>query len=87
MRASIITTVKIDGVERELECKASGFQGSEPDVGIMHDCVEEWIATHWSECRELTQAEYDKISDEENERILEELDEALEYDDEPRFRR
>jgi len=84
MTVSAVVIVKIAGNEREIECESTSIHPAEPDVGIPQPFVEGWKAHHWSEPREFTQAEYDLISEADEERILEALDEALDdYDHDP----
>ena len=75
--------VKVLGVERELDVEGTDYESYDASVGVTDSCIG-WKGYHWEEVRELNQKEYDSISEEDNERILEMLTEAHMNDhDEP----
>ena len=65
-------SITVDDKEVLIDCEANEFQESEPDVGIGFAVIG-FTAWHWSEKRELTGAEYDAISANDVDRILDAL--------------
>lgn len=72
-------TVKIDGVDRAIDVESTDTQEIEAYIGT-DLVVTEWQAYHWSEDRMLTEAEYDSISEADNERICDMLTKAVNED-------
>lgn len=69
-------TISIDGVERDCYVEAETWHPAEPDVGIPSPYAEDYTVYHWTEPREFTSEEYGKISEADDNMILEKLDEV-----------
>ena len=68
-------TVEINGNDMELDVEVDSWCEAEPDVGITSSYAESYIARCLDTGKELTESQYDSISDHDNETILEQLSE------------
>ena len=77
------TEITIDGETREVEVDGCDWRSAEPDVGIMAGYYEGYVVWHWSENRQMTMDEHDKISGDEDERLRELVNEDTNGPEEP----